>query len=87
MAERAAPFRGDAPGAACHGCAAMGRGFLPGPGSGGAGVAGGLPGAGYLGWRRVLTSKITAAASTAPRTMYCREMSTPMRFMPEVRLM
>ena len=41
----------------------------------------------YLPVRRVVTSKMTAAARTAPRTMYCREMSVPIRFMPLVREM
>ena len=36
------------------------------------------------GFRRVVTSKITATASTAPRTMYWYEMSVPIRFMPLV---
>ena len=46
----------------------------------------GLPPArAYFLLRRVATSKMTAAASTAPRTMYWNEMSVPIRFMPLVR--
>ena len=44
-----------------------------------------LLGAGvYLPRLRVVTSKTTAATSTAPRTMYCNELSMPIRFMPLV---
>jgi hypothetical protein len=32
----------------------------------------------------VVTSKITAAARTAPRTMYCTLEPTPIRFMPQI---
>src|SRR5689334_4411975 len=40
---------------------------------------------GYFPRVRVVTSKITAAARTAPLTMYCIEISMPIRFMPLVR--
>lgn len=39
----------------------------------------------YFALVRVVTSKITAGTSTAPRTTYCREMSIPIKFIPLVR--
>ena len=38
----------------------------------------------YFARLRVVTSKITATANTAPRTMYCKDISVPIKFIPLV---